>query len=222
MTSTAESTGAFPDADLVARARARDASAFTELVEAQTPRLRRLVEHMLPASSDREEVIQNALLAAWVHLPSFEGRAQFGSWLHRVTANAALMHLRRQRHQRDRAVGDLNELARAEMTKGRLPICQADACWIERPDEALQRAELRTLVQRKLGELSPMLREVFMLRHVEGLSSKETADQLDVTEATVKTRLHRACLELRAAIHRNVADIGICARSPANRSNTGT
>lgn len=217
MTSATESAQAFPDAALVARARARDESAFAELVETQAPRLRRLVEHMLKVPSDREEVIQNALLAAWLHLPAFEGRAQFGSWLHRVTANAALMHLRGQRRQRDHAVGDLNELARASMRDGQTPTCRASSCWIERPDEALQGAELRALVERKLGELSPVLREVFILRHVEEFSIKETADKLGVTEATVKTRLHRACLELREAIHRNSADVGICGRRTTSR-----
>jgi RNA polymerase sigma-70 factor (ECF subfamily) len=221
MTSATESTPTFPDAALVARARARDASAFAELVEEQAPRLRRLVDHMLKIPSDREEVLQNALLAAWVHLPAFEGRAQFGSWLHRVTANTALMHLRRQRRQCDHLVGDLNELVQAEAKSGQRPICQATACWIERPDDALQRTEFRALVQRKLGELSPVLREVFVLRYVEEFSTKETADKLGVTEPTVKTRLHRACLELRAAIHSNVADLGICGRNPASGSTDG-
>jgi RNA polymerase sigma-70 factor (ECF subfamily) len=177
---------------------------------------------MLKVPSDREEVIQNALLAAWVHLPAFEGRAQFGSWLHRVTANAALMHLRGQRRKFERPVGDLNELARVSMRDTQPQNCQAKSCWIERPDDALQGAELRALVQRKLGELSPVLREVFILRHVEELSVKETASKLGVTEAAVKTRLHRACLELRAAIHRNTADIGICGRRPSSRSSDAT
>lgn len=216
-----ESTQTYPDTALVAKARARDQSAFAELVEAQAPRLRRLVEHMLKVPSDREEVIQNALLAAWVHLPAFEGRAQFGSWLHRVTANAALMHLRGQRRKCEHPVGDLNELARASMRDGQPPTCQAGSCWIEQPDEALQRAELRALVQRKLGELPPVLREVFILRYVEDLSIKETADKLGVTEAAVKTRLHRACLELRTAIHRDSADIEVCGRRPVSHSHDG-
>lgn len=210
LTSPAPATPSFPDSLLVERARARDAKAFAELACPHEHKLRRVVSRMVPVPSDQDEVLQDALLAAWRHLPAFEGRSQFGSWLYRVTTNAALMRLRQQGHRPDTAVGNINELAQAQSSQGGQAVCGASSCWIERPDEAMQRTELRVLLQRKVAELPPVLREIFLLRHVEGLSTKETAEVLAVTEATVRARLHRACLALRKAIHRSAVDVDIC------------
>jgi RNA polymerase sigma-70 factor, ECF subfamily len=200
----------YPDASLVERARARDALAFRELVARHDRRLRSLVSRFVDTPSDQEDVIQNALLAAWRHLPAFEGRAQFGSWMYQVTTNSALMLLRGRRRTPASLVGDVDEWAGSRPGMAGEPYCGVASCWIGRPDEAMQRAELRALLQRKVGELPPRLREVFVLRCVDGLSVKETGEALGLTGSTVKTRLHRACLALRASIHQSAADVAIC------------
>jgi RNA polymerase sigma-70 factor, ECF subfamily len=195
---------------LVERARARDASAFRELVDRHNPMLRRMVSRIVGSVPDQDEVMQNALFAAWRHIPNFEGRAQVGSWMYRVAANAALMMLRSQSRNRDLSVGDIEAWERVQDPQRSLAFCATGSCWIERPDQAMQRSELRALLERKVLELSPILREVFMLRHVDGLSIKQCAQRLQVSEPAVKTRLHRACLELRAAIHRDEEDVATC------------
>lgn len=210
-----------PDELLVARARARDAAAFQHLVGRHAPKLRRLVSRMLANPEDQEEVLQNVLLSAWCHLPAFEGRAQFSSWMYRVTSNAALMLIRDQGRRPCTAVGDVAEWERTQADADVNPVCGGNSCWIYRPDEAMRRTELRELLQRKVTELPPILRDVFILRHVDGLSSKAAAAMLRVSEATVKTRLHRACGALRAAIHRAHADVAVCRGEGSGKTESG-
>ena len=71
-------------------------------------------------------------------------------------------------------------------------------------------AELRTMLQEKVAALPWRLREVFVLRYVDGLSVQETGEVLGITECAVKTRLHRACQALRREIHRSAADVALC------------
>jgi RNA polymerase sigma-70 factor, ECF subfamily len=209
--SSTESIKTCPDHVLVERARARDESAFRELVCRHDQDLRHLVSRFVDSASDQEDVLQNALLSAWRFLPAFQGRAQFGSWMHRVTVNSALMLVRGDRHKREALVGDVEEWTRTEGARvAGDPHCGFASCWIQRPDEALHCFELRTLLGRLVAELSPRLREVFVLRYVDGLSIKETATALGLQESATKTRLHRACQTLRAAIHRNAADWTTC------------
>ena len=83
------STPTCPDDVLVERAQARDATAFRELVRRQRHGMQRLASRFVGRPSDQEDVVQNALLVAWQHLPDFERRATFGSWMHRVTIRRA-------------------------------------------------------------------------------------------------------------------------------------
>jgi RNA polymerase sigma-70 factor, ECF subfamily len=198
------------DVELVERAQARDATAFRELISRHEPQMRYLVGRIIDAPADRDEVIQNALLAAWRHLPEFEGRSQFGSWMHRVAINTALMLLRHQRRRHDTSVGDMEAWQRTRTEPGSRYHCGVGSCWIQRPDEAMQRTELRSLLERKVAELPQTLRDVFVLRYVDGLSVRETGRTLGLSDAAVKTRLHRACQALRNGIHRSASDVAIC------------
>ena len=192
--------GAAPsDDELVARARARDLTAFEALVERHEDRLYRVAMRLLRNENDAREVLQDALVSAWQNLDSFAGRAQFGSWIYRVTVNAALMLLRsRRRHPtvsvEELAPGALDDAVGASHDPG--------SDWSKRPDEQLQSGELKEHIEAALDELPEILRLVFVLRDVEGLSTEETADMLGITIPTVKTRLHRARLALRGAISR--------------------
>ena len=212
---TASNCPQAPDENiLVERARARDDSAFQELVFRYTPKLSRLVSRVVKSTSDQEEVLQNAWIAAWRNLPSFEGRSQFGSWIYRVTTNESLMLLRQYRRRHETSASDIEGLVEAESGAG---LFCGRKCWVDRPDEAMQRTELRALLQRKVENLAPMLREVFVLRYVDGLSVKETAKRIGASEPAVKTRTHRACLTLREAIHRSAADVRLCSGKPSAR-----
>jgi RNA polymerase sigma factor (sigma-70 family) len=92
---------------LVQRARGNDVGAFEELVGRTEDRLYRLAMHYVRNESDAQEILQNAYLSAWRSLPTFEGRAQFGSWIHRITVNASLMFLRAQNRHAKVAMGDV-------------------------------------------------------------------------------------------------------------------
>lgn len=193
-------SGASPsDDELVARARARDLAAFEQLIDRHEERLYRVAMRLLRNEHDAREVLQDALLSAWQNLDSFAGRAQFGSWIYRVTVNAALMLLRTRRRRptvsvEDLAPGVLDEAIGASHDAG--------SDWSKRPDEQLQSGELKQHIEMALDHLPEILRLVFVLRDVEGMSTEETAEILDITIPTVKTRLHRARLALREAISR--------------------
>jgi RNA polymerase sigma-70 factor, ECF subfamily len=187
------------DDELVTRARARDLGAFEQLIDRHEERLYRVAMRLLRNENDAREVLQDALLSAWQNLDSFAGRAQFGSWIYRVTVNAALMLLRTRRRRptvsvEDLAPGALDEAIGASHDTG--------SDWSKRPDEQLQSGELKEHIEVALDQLPEILRVVFVLRDVEGMSTEETAEILDITIPTVKTRLHRARLALREAISR--------------------
>jgi RNA polymerase sigma-70 factor (ECF subfamily) len=211
------STGDPSDELLVERARARDPAAFHELVCRHGTKLRRLLARIVSGPADQDDAMQSALLSAWRYLPAFEGRAQFSSWMYRVTANTALMLLRDQGRRLDFSVGDIHAWADGHLDKIDFHPCDMASCWVQRPDEAMFNSEVRSLLQRKLADLPPILREIFVLRLVDGLSTKKAAEALGVTEAAVKTRLHRACRALREAIHCNIVDMEICSSKAAIR-----
>lgn len=210
-----------PDHILVERAKARDGFAFGELICRHDRNLRSLVSRFVDTPSDQEDVLQNALLNAWRYLPAFEGRSKFSSWMYRVTANSALMLLRGGVRRQEALVGDVEDaLATAEL--GGAAYCESTSCWIEQPDEALQCSELRELLEHLVASLPERLREAFILRYVEGLSIKETAKALGLKEPATKTRIHRACLALREAIHRRASDVVFCRNreSPSRQHQT--
>jgi RNA polymerase sigma-70 factor (ECF subfamily) len=188
------------DDELVSRARARDLAAFEELVGRHEERLYRVAMRLLRNENDAREVLQDALLSAWQNLDSFAGRAQFGTWIYRVTVNGALMLLRSRRRRPTVSVEDLTAADLDEaVDESQAQTGASD--WSKRPDEQLQSGELKNHIQEALDHLPEILRLVFLLRDVEGLSTEETAEMLNVTVPTVKTRLHRARLALRQSIN---------------------
>jgi RNA polymerase sigma-70 factor (ECF subfamily) len=186
------------DDQLVERARERDLAAFEELVDRHEERLYRVAMRLLRNENDAREVLQDALLSAWQNLAGFAGRAQFGTWIYRVTVNGALMLLRSRRRRPTVSVEDLAPAALDDAVDASLREGGGD--WTKRPDEQLQSGELKNHIEAALDQLPEILRLVFLLRDVEGLSTEETAEVLNVSVPTVKTRLHRARLALRHAI----------------------
>lgn len=191
---------ALPDDALVALAQQRDVDAFEELLSRYEERVYRLAMRFARNESDAQEILQEAFLSAWRNIGKFEGRAQFGSWIYRVTVNAALMLLRTQRRHPQVAMEEVDPEALGEAAFQAGFALGAGTDWSKRPDEQLQSAELRRHLQRAVEGLPEILRTVFLVRDVDGLSTEETAELLDVSVPTVKTRLHRARLALRAAI----------------------
>lgn len=140
--------------------------------------------------SDAEDVAQEAFLKAFRNLKSFRGNAKFSTWLISITLNEARGRLRRQRTLRMESLDDTSD------DGGHVsPALLRD--WREIPSEALERLEVRKMLQDAISNLSPIYREVLLLRDVEGLSIEEASAALMVTAATVKVRLHRARIMLQ-------------------------
>jgi RNA polymerase sigma-70 factor (ECF subfamily) len=193
------------DEILVERARAKDEVAFEELIGRYEDKLYRLAMRFVRNETDAQEILQDAFLSAWRNLPTFEGRAQFGSWMYRVTVNAALMLLRSRNRHPEVAVDDVEPSALNEAASEGGQMMRSSSDWSQRPDEQLQSEELRKHIQTSVDALPDGLRTVFLLRDVEEMSTEDTAEMLDLSVPAVKTRLHRARLALREAIGRYFA-----------------
>jgi RNA polymerase sigma-70 factor (ECF subfamily) len=184
------------DEELVARARAKDFVAFEKLLDRYEDRIFRLAYRFVRNETEAKEILQDTFLTIWRKLDTFKGDSQFSSWLYRVAANAALMRLRAQRRHpevstEDLPIGYLDNY-------GQMPPQTEN--WAKRPDDELQSAELRRHIQSAVDALPEIYRTVFLIRDVEGLSTEETAEVLQISVPTVKTRLHRARIALRDAI----------------------
>jgi RNA polymerase sigma-70 factor (ECF subfamily) len=194
---------ALSDDELVERARAKDVAAFEELIGRHEERVYRLAMRFVRNETDAREILQETFLSAWRNLDGFQGKSQFASWLYRVAVNAALMLLRSQRRHPQVAVDDVSPEALGEAAEQAGPLgLGAGTDWSKRPDEQFQSSELRRYIQSAVDLLPESQRSVFLLRDADGLSTEETADLLGLSVPTVKTRLHRARLALRAAITR--------------------
>lgn len=139
---------------------------------------------LMKNEADAEDVAQEAFLKAYRKLASFRAEAKFSTWLISITLNEARSRLRQ------RGTVRLESFDTPIEEGGVSPALLRD--WREIPSEALERKEVRELLQHAIGKLPDNYREVFLLRDVEGLDGAETAKSLEITVANVKVRLHRA------------------------------
>ena len=170
-----------------------DRAEFARLVDLYSSSIYRLSLKMLGNPQDAEDVLQNTFLNALTHLGSFEGRSSVATWLYRIAANEALMLIRKRKPEASvECSDDAGDPANAEDLK---PTQFAD--WSALPEDELLSIEGKRVLDQAIQILPEALRIVFVLRDVEELSIKETADALDLTETNVKTRLLRARMFLR-------------------------
>jgi len=193
------------DSALLARAQAGDVSAFETLVERHRNRVYGLALRMLNSEADAAEVTQEAFLSAFRNLKEFRGDAQFGSWVHRIAANFALMRLRKRRQQGETLESTLEGDGDQPSFNERGSLVDAVSDWRDAEGDALD-AELRQAIESAAASLGDEYREVFVLRDLEGLSYEEIAQLTGASVAAIKSRLHRARLSLRAAIDRFYED----------------
>jgi RNA polymerase sigma-70 factor (ECF subfamily) len=181
---------AYDDMSLVHASKNGDAAAFEELVKRYDTKLLRIAQHITHNREDAQDAVQDAFLKAFRKLAQFRGNSQFSTWLIRITVNESLMKLRKQRSSR--------EVFTDEDFSSEGPSApQEFADWAPNPEKLYEGSELRNILRTELQELRPSLRVVFVLRDVEGLSTEQTAEVLDVTPVAVKARLWRARLQLR-------------------------
>ena len=170
--------------------RSGDRAEFARLVDAYSAPIYRLGLRMLGTEQDAEDVLQNTFLSALTHLSSFEGRSSVLTWLYRIAVNEALMILRRGRPEvsiDDTDAKDENDIIH--------PTQFVD--WVALPEDELLSDEGRQALDNAIQRLPENLRTVFLLRDIQELSIKDTAETLGITESNVKVRLLRARLSLR-------------------------
>lgn len=193
--------GSLPDLDLAQRCSARERGAIQHVIAANNQRLFRAAWSILKSRADAEEAVQTAYLQAFDKIGSFEGRSSLSTWLTRIVVNEALGRRRgeqrRKRHLEQEGVALLDDYREALM-RG------SDG---EMPDVALAREQIRKLLEQAVAQLPDQFRTVFVLREIEGLSSEETAEALDLQVPTVKTRLFRSRRWLQELLAPEVATL---------------
>ena len=188
------------EAAVLERARTRDVAAFEDLVRRTEQPLYRLAMRYVHNEGDAQEILQNAYLSAWRRLPKFEGRAQFGCWMYRITVNASLMFLRARNRHPAVPIDDIEpEVLNDALGQG-ARMSEAQRNRPQRPDEEYQSVELRRAIQVAVNSLPQSLRDIFLLRDVRELSTEDTAGKLGLSKPAAKTRLHRARLALRESL----------------------
>ena len=170
--------------------KAGDRAEFARLVEANYEMVYRLAIKMLNDSQDAEDVLQETFLKALKGLKNFDGRSSLSTWLYRIATNEALMVLRRKKPD----MISTDEPVETEEGEQE-PIQIVD--WGRLPEDELMTAEAQHYLDKAIDRLSPSLRAVFVLRDLQGLSTQEAGDVLNLSETAVKTRLSRARLRLR-------------------------
>jgi len=182
-----------PDAALVAQLRRADTRAVETLVRAYGDRVYRLAIRITGNASDAEEVAQDALWTASRKIDTFRGTAAFGSWVYRITANAAYQKRRGRRSRRHEVPGE--DLVPSFDDNRQHAGVAVD--WSRRLTDPAIEGELKRVLCAAIDELSPDYRTALLLRDVEGLSNLEIAETLQVRRGAIKTRVHRARLFLR-------------------------
>jgi len=197
MTSPAEE-----DRRLVALAQGGDFGAFESLVSKYERRVYTLALRIVRHAQDAEEVVQQTFLSLVEHLGGFRGESSFYTWVMRIATNHALALLRKRSV---RSAVSLDADGAGDSYSG-LPHPDYIAVWRETPDQIASRRETRRLVDEALDKLDDKYRLVFLLRDIEGLSTRETAEALGITPENVKVRLLRARLMLRERLTRVFGD----------------
>jgi RNA polymerase sigma-70 factor (ECF subfamily) len=195
-----------PEADLVARARARDEQAVRELTRRYNRRLYRLARGILLNDTEAEDVVQEAYGRAFTSLDRFRGDAAFGTWITRIAMNEALG---RKRRRRPTSEWTPETEARASAAVIPFPVRLTS----HDPERQMAEREVRELIERSIDALPDGFRLAFIAREVEGLSLEEAATVLGIRPETVKTRVHRARRRLRAEIERRIGP-GLAAAFP--------
>lgn len=209
---TNELTGGGSHGVLVERARNGNREAFSELAEVQYARLLRIACRFVGNPDEAQDVVQDALCNAFLHMGEYRDEAPFPAWLVRITRNQALTVLRRRKADRTVLLEDL-----APSTRNVRPTEWART--YETPEALCFSAEVEQILKRCIARLDPPYGTVLALRELDELSHAEIARQLTLTVGAVKLRIHRARLTLRRGLR-------ICLEQlrsllPASRGSSG-
>jgi RNA polymerase sigma-70 factor (ECF subfamily) len=175
---------------MIAAILAGDRELYHSLIQPYELSVYRMAMSFVKNETEAEDVAQEAFLKAFRDLANFRGESKFSTWLISITLNEARRQLRRQNTNRmeslDEDPGEGGKVSPALLRD-----------WREIPSEALERKEVRALLQEAIGQLSPIYREVLVMRDIEELTIEETAGLMAISISSVKVRLHRARIMLQ-------------------------
>jgi RNA polymerase sigma-70 factor (ECF subfamily) len=204
-----------PDSELVPQLRAGDGSAFRDVVACYQPMMVRVAETYVPGRAVAEEVVQDTWIAVMRGLDGFEGRSSLKTWMFRILANQA-----RSRGERERRTVPLSSLAgeldeheasvppeRFTGPAGRGMWAQPPERWSDQPESRLLSNATLALVASTVKLLPENQRRVVVLRDIEGWTSEEVCDLLELSEVNQRVLLHRARSRLRAALEADMGDV---------------
>jgi len=177
-----------PDFEIVARVRNGETDAFEELVRKHGRRVYRSLLGIVGSREEAEDALQDAFFKAFQHLPHFEGRSRFSTWLVRIAINTGLQRVR-SRKEFDRLDEDDEEFRPRNIQ-----------AWTETPEDFYSREELRSLVEREVMKLPVKYRVALLLRDLEELSTEEAAAALGLSIPGLKARVLRGRLMLRESM----------------------
>jgi RNA polymerase sigma-70 factor, ECF subfamily len=200
------------DTLLVARLKAGDQDAYEEVVRTLGGRMLAVARRFLTDDEAARDTVQDAFLSAFRGIQRFDGQAQLSTWLHRIVVNAALMRIRSRQRRPEQSIESM------------LPVFAEDGhhaetvvSWAESGEHVLQQKETRALVRAAIAELPEAYRAVLLMRDIEGLSTREAADLVGISENALKLRLHRARQALATVIKRRLATPGEAPRAVTAR-----
>jgi RNA polymerase sigma-70 factor (ECF subfamily) len=178
------------EAQIIASILAGNTHEFHDLIRPHERSVYIMALSLLHNEADAEDAAQEAFLKAFRNLAHFRGEAKFSTWLISITLNEARSRLRSRKNVKIESLDEPPE-GQGQVS----PALLRD--WREIPSEALERQEVRHMLQQAITDLPLIYREVFLLRDVEELSVNESAEALGITVASVKVRLHRARIMLQ-------------------------
>jgi RNA polymerase sigma-70 factor (ECF subfamily) len=181
---------AMTDEEVVERIHAGETALFEVIMRRYNRRLYRVSRSILGDDAEAEDVTQDAYVRAYLHLDQFDHRARFSTWLTRIAVHEALSRARKRQR-----IVEID--AASELTEGRMKLESK----MPSPEQEVLTNTTRIMLEGAVDKLPETYRSVFMLREVEGMTTAETADCLDLSEEAVKVRLHRARSLLRKEIY---------------------
>lgn len=184
---------------LLRRLRDRDEDAFRELLESHRDRVFNITLRMLGNRSEAEDVAQEVFITVFKTIDTFREESKFSTWLYRVTVNHCKNRIKYLARRYDKQRDELDETTAGEGVNGAISAPKPRA-----PDNALAGAQMEKLLQEAIAKLDEEQRVVVVLRDVEDLTIEEIQEITGLPSGTIKSRLHRARLELRKKLLRHV------------------
>jgi RNA polymerase sigma-70 factor (ECF subfamily) len=197
------------DNELVTGVRKGNQDCFEELISRYSNKAFSMAARLTRSADDAEEVIQDVFVTVFRKISSFEGKSSFSSWLYRITFNAALMKLRKKKQN--------HTVLAEDMSAGHKEIINNQKAENSEGDALTLRSQISQVLEEAIEKLPDEYRPVFILRDIDGLSSREVGKILDLTIPAVKSRLHRSRLMLRRKLLRFYRELTSGESTPAKK-----